>query len=106
MTVLASPATLWVMFAVTAALAVAGLYCLLVSRNLIRVLIGVELLIKALTVLLVLFGFVTGRTALAQSLVITLIVIEVFFITIACGVVLSLYRHTQTLDTKSLTDRP
>ena len=105
MTALASPATLWVMFAVTASLVAAGLYCMLVSRNLIRVLIGVELLIKALTILLVLFGFITGRTALAQSLVITLIVIEVFFIMVACGIVLSLYRHTQTLDTKSLTDR-
>jgi len=104
MTAIASSPALWVMFAVTAALVTAGLYCMLVSRNLIRVLIGVELLIKAVTILLVLFGFITGRSALAQSLVITLIVIEVFFITIACGVVLSLYRHTQTLDTKSLTD--
>jgi len=102
---LATPTTLWVMTAFIAALTVAGLYCLLVSRNLIRVLIGVELLIKAVNVLLALFGSITGRTALAQTLIITLIVIEVFFITIACGVVLSLYRHTQTLDTKSLTDR-
>jgi NADH:ubiquinone oxidoreductase subunit K len=71
-----------------------GLYCILVSRNMIRVLIGMELLTKAVTLLLVLAGAVTGRTGTAQALVITLIVMEVVAITVAAGVVVGAYRQT------------
>ncbi len=80
---------------VTAALLfTTGLYCILVSRNMIRVLIGVELLTKSVTLLLVLAGAVTGRMALAQALVITLIVMEVVAMVVAAGLVLGVYRHT------------
>jgi NADH:ubiquinone oxidoreductase subunit K len=85
-----------------AMLAVAGLYCILVTRNMIRTLIGIELLIKAVTLLVVLFGYVRQVTALAQTIVITLIVIEVFFLTIACGIILSLYKQTQSIDASVL----
>ena len=43
------------------ALLVAGLYCMLVTRNLIRALIGVEILTKAVTLLIILAGYVTGQ---------------------------------------------
>ncbi len=86
-------------------LGIGGLYSMLVSRNLIRILIGIELLIKAITLFLIVIGRLIGRTALAQTLVVNLIVFEVFFITVACGVVLSVYKHTQSLDTRILRDR-
>ena len=54
---------------------VIGIYCVLLTYNLIRALIGLEILVKAVTLLLVVAGYVSGREALAQSLVITLIVI-------------------------------
>lgn len=79
-------------------LAITGLYGILVSRNFIRVLIGLEILIKGVTLLLVVAGFVSGRLALAQALVITLIVIEVVVITVAAGLVLGVFRHRQSLD--------
>lgn len=79
-------------------LAVIGFYCILITVNLIRALIGVELLIKAVTLLIMLAGFVTGHEALAQSLVITLIVIEVVVIVVAVGVVLGLRSHYGSLD--------
>jgi NADH-quinone oxidoreductase subunit K len=78
---------------------VIGFYCLLVTYNLIRVLIGLELLIKAVTLLLVLVGYVTQHEALVQSLVITLIVIEVV---VAAGLVIGLYRHNNSLDVRPL----
>jgi NADH-quinone oxidoreductase subunit K len=92
----------WVFNAFLVMIGVAGLYCMLVSHNLIRILIGIEILIKAITLFLVLVGNLIHRTALAQALVINLIVFEVFFITVACGVVLSIYKHTQSLDTEVL----
>ena len=83
---------------------VAGLYCILASRNLIRILIGIELLTKSVTLLLVTAGAVTGRVALAQSLVITLIVIEVVAITVAAGIVLGAHRQNGSTDVKRLTE--
>ena len=77
---------------------IAGLYCILVTRNLMRVLIGLELLTKGVTLLLILVGYMTGRVALAQAVVITLIVIEVVVMAVMAGVILSIYRHTGSLD--------
>jgi multisubunit Na+/H+ antiporter MnhC subunit len=80
----------------------AGLYCILVTRNLMRVLIGLELLTKAVTLLLIVAGYAVGKTALAQTIVITLIMIEVVVIAVMAGVILSIYRHTGSLDASSV----
>ena len=83
-------------------MAVAAFYCILASRNLIRILIGLELLTKAVTLLLAVAGYLTGRMALAQTFIITVIVIEVVVIAVAAGVVLGVHRHTQGLDAGKL----
>jgi NADH:ubiquinone oxidoreductase subunit K len=83
-------------------LAVTALYGILVSRNLIRILIGLELLIKAVTLFLGLAGYVTGRMALAQTFIITLIVIEVVVIAVAAGVVIGIHRRNHDLDARKL----
>ena len=90
------------MIAVIIMLFIAGLYCILVTRNLMRVLIGLELLTKAVTLLLIVSGYLTGRTALAQAVVITLIVIEVVVMAVMAGVILSIYRHTGSLDASNI----
>ncbi len=88
---------------VTAAvLFVIGLYCILATRNLIRILIGIELLTKAVTLLLVSAGAVTGRMAMAQALIITLIVMEVVAIVVAAGIVIGAYRETGAVTTEGL----
>ena len=83
-------------------LSVAALYCIMFSRNLIRMLIGLELLIKAVTLLIALAGYLTGRMALAQTFIITLIVIEVVVIAVAAGIVIGAHRHNQSLDVRML----
>jgi multisubunit Na+/H+ antiporter MnhC subunit len=83
---------------------IAGLYCILMTRNMMRALIGLEILTKAVTVLLILAGYVTGNMAFAQSIVITLIIIEVVVIAITAGVILSIYRHTNSLDRSTIRD--
>ncbi len=83
---------------------ITGLYCILVSFNLIRILIGVEILIKAATLLIILAGYICGRTALAQSIVITLIVIEIVFMVVGGGVTLWAFRHNKTIDPRKLSD--
>ncbi len=83
-------------------LAVAGLYCLLVTRNLIRALIGLEIIIKAVTLLIITVGFYSGQSAFAQAMVITLIVVEVVIMTVAVGVVIGIHRRCGSLDTHNI----
>ncbi|TBR17407.1 NADH-quinone oxidoreductase subunit K [bacterium] len=93
---------LWPFFIFVIMLFIIGFYCLLVTFNLIRALIGIELLMKAATLLIIVVGYATGYTAFAQALVITLIVVEVAIITVAMGIILGLYRNNKTLDTRKL----
>ena len=83
-------------------LAVIGIYCTLVTFNLIRALIGLELLLKAVTLLIIVSGRASGHIALAQALVITFIVIEVVIKTIAIGVVLGIRSHHDSLDVRNI----
>jgi NADH:ubiquinone oxidoreductase subunit K len=81
-----------------------GIYCILITFNLIRALLGVEILIKAVTLLIIIAGYVSGRTALAQAIVITLIVVEAVSIAVAVGIVLGIHGHNNSLDARRLLD--
>ena len=81
---------------------IAGLYLMLMTRNLVRALIGLEVMTKGVTLLIILVGYVTNQGPLAQSLAITQIVIEVAVLVVAVGVVLSVYKHTKSIDVAML----
>jgi len=81
---------------------VVGFFCVVVTRNLVRTLIGIEVLSKAVTLLLVVAGYTTGRTALAQACVITLIMIEAVVVAVAAGIIVNVVRHTDSLDRRNL----
>jgi len=81
---------------------IAGFYCILISRNLLRVLIGIEILIKSVTFFLILAGYIGGKTSLAQGVVITLIIIEVVVIAVAAGIVLGVFQLNDSLDARKL----
>jgi multisubunit Na+/H+ antiporter MnhC subunit len=83
-------------------LLVIGIYCMLATFNLMRALIGSEILIKAVTLFLIVAGYVTNQGALAQCLVITLIVVEVVMMTVAVGVVLGIHRYNKSLDVRKI----
>ena len=77
---------------------------MLVTFNLIRALIGLELLLKAVTLLIILVGYVTGHSVMTQALVITFIVIEVVVMTVAVGVVLGIRSYNNSLDVRKIKD--
>jgi NADH-quinone oxidoreductase subunit K len=79
-----------------------GFYCILATRNLIRILIGIEVLSKGITLGIVAVGYATGNMALTQSLAITVIIIEVFVVAVAAGIVISLYKHHESLSVKNI----
>lgn len=92
----------WQYFLFTVMLSVIGIYCVLITYNLIRALIGLEILIKAVTLLIIAGGYISNHIALAQSLVISLIVVEVVVIAVSVGVVLCIHRKNISLDVRAL----
>ena len=96
-------AQLFSIFGVGAVLTlVVGFYYILTTNNLVRTLIGLELLTKAVTLLIITAGYVAGQVALAQALAITLIIIEVAVIVVAVGVVLCLHRRNRSIDVSTI----
>lgn len=85
-------------------MAVIAVYCMVATRNLIRILIGVELLGKVVTLLLGAGGYLNARSAQGQSMIVTLIVVEAVLIAVAAGVVIGQWEHTRSLDAKNLQD--
>jgi NADH:ubiquinone oxidoreductase subunit K len=81
---------------------IAGMFYLLATLNLIRALIGLELLTKGVTLLIVVVGAVTKHTAMAQAMAITLIIIEVAVIVVAAGIILAVYRQNESIDIRML----
>ena len=92
----------WVYGIAAFLLLTAGVYYLLVTFNLIRALIGVELMIKAVTLFIALVGRVTGREGAAQAIVITLVVIEVVIMVVAGGLVLGVFQDSRTISSRKI----
>lgn len=63
-----------------------GFYCMLVSRSIVRQLIGLEIISKAAMLSLISAGALTDNLVFAQALLITMIVIEV--VVVAAGLAL------------------
>jgi len=79
-----------------------GFYGLLVSRNLIKIVIALQLLVKAALLGLVTAGFSSGRINLSQSLAITVIVADTVVAVIGMALAVQVRRHTGTLDVTEL----
>lgn len=80
-----------------------GLYCLLTMRNTVKLLIGIEVIAKGVTLALVAGGAARGNLMIAQSLAITVIVVDVAVIATALALVININRHTKSLDVRKLT---
>jgi NADH:ubiquinone oxidoreductase subunit K len=79
-----------------------GIYTLLVSRNLIRILIGFEIVAKGVTLAIISAGFANGRFALSQAMTITFIVLEVVFVAVALAIIMLIQRRKNSLDVHEL----
>jgi multisubunit Na+/H+ antiporter MnhC subunit len=96
------PQVFWLFSIGAVLLLITGFYCLIMTYNLVRALIGLEILTKSATLFIILAGYVTGRMALAQALAITMIVIEVVVIAVAVGIVLCVYKNIKSVDGRLL----
>jgi NADH-quinone oxidoreductase subunit K len=80
-----------------------GFYGLLMVRNLIKVIVALQILVKGAMVALVLAGNLAGKTNLGQSLALTVIVADTIVAVIGLALAVQVRRHFGTLDIKSLT---
>ncbi|HPW17294.1 MAG TPA: NADH-quinone oxidoreductase subunit K [Candidatus Aminicenantes bacterium] len=86
-----------------AALVFAGLLGLLAKRNLIKLLIAIEIVGKGVSLLLLSTGLAKAHILTAQALVVTYIVIEVSLVATALALIINIRRQTGGLDIRSLT---
>lgn len=94
---------LFTLFLIGASLLIAiGLYGIVVTRNLMRILLSVEILTKAVTLVMIGAGYETGQMGMAQSFVITIIVLEVMLLVIATGILFGAYKNNGSLMTDKL----
>ena len=79
-----------------------GIFMLVMTSNMIRVVLAVEVMMKAVTLLLIFAGNVNGQIGLAQTFVVTQIVIELVLAAVACGLVINIYRKTGRRELRKL----
>lgn len=86
-------------------LVIIGIYCLVTKRNMVRLVIGVEILVNAANVSFIALsayrqpGYVDP---LSQSVVVVSIAIAGSVTALALALVLNAYRHYKTLDAREL----
>ncbi len=79
-----------------------GLYGLLAVRNLIKVIVALQILVKGALVALVLAGHASGQVNLGQSLAMTAIVADTVVAAVALALAVQVRRRMNTLDVQAL----
>jgi len=79
-----------------------GVYGLLITRNLIKVVIALQILGKGALLALVVAGSVSGKINLGQSLAVVVIVVDTVVTVIGLALALQVKRRMGTLDVKEL----
>ncbi len=80
-----------------------GFYGLLISRNLIKVVVALQIMVKGAMVALVIAGTMNDKVNLGQSLALTVIVADTIVAVIGLALAVQVRRHFGTLDLKALT---
>jgi NADH:ubiquinone oxidoreductase subunit K len=79
-----------------------GLYGLLATRNLIKVVVALQILVKAAVLALVMAGKAGGELNLGQSLATTVIVADTMVAVVGLALAVQVRRRLGTLDVKDL----
>lgn len=79
-----------------------GFYGLLVTRNLIKVIVALQILVKGVLLALVLAGQVRGQVQVGQSMALTVIVADTIVAVIGLALAVQVRRCLGTLDVRAL----
>lgn len=79
-----------------------SLYALLITRNLIKMVVVLQILVKAAILGLVLAGKLRGQVNLGQSMALTVIVADTIVAVLGLSLAVQVRKHFGTLDLKNL----
>jgi NADH-quinone oxidoreductase subunit K len=79
-----------------------GLYGLLSSRNLIKIIVAMQILTKAAVLALVAAGSASGKINLSQSLAITVIVVDTIVAAVGLAIGVQVQKRLGSLDAANL----
>lgn len=79
-----------------------GLYGLLAVRNLIKVVVALQILVKGTLLALVAAGAVSGQVHLGQSMAVTVIVVDTIVAVVGLGLAVQVRQRLGTLDLKEI----
>ncbi|MBN1371120.1 MAG: NADH-quinone oxidoreductase subunit K [Anaerolineaceae bacterium] len=91
-----------VVVVVTVGLVGIAIYGMLVSRNLMKIVVGLQLAVKAAMLAFILSGRLNGKIDEAQSLALTVIVTDTVVAVVALALVVQVRRKFGTLDIKAI----
>ena len=94
-----------VLLTVAGALFAVGLMGLIAKRNLVKIIISLELLGKGVSLVFVTAGYMSGDVATSQAVVFTLIIIEAVVAGVALALVILAKRTWETLDVAAIARR-
>lgn len=97
-----SDSTLTLIVGGTLALLGVGLYGLLAVRNLIKVIVALQILVKGALLALVAAGAAGGQVHLGQSLAVTVIVADTIVAVVGLALAVQVRRRVGTLDVRAL----
>ena len=75
-----------------------GLYCVISKKNMIKMIIGIEIMAKG-----ALLSFIATGGGSIQSVIIIVIAIDAIIVAVALSIVVNAWRHTRSLDVTKLT---
>lgn len=93
-----------VCFMGTISLLAVGFYGLLASRNLIKIVVALQILVKAALLGLVAAGNYNGQINLAQSLALTVIIADTIVAVMGVALAVQIRRRMHTLDVRALSN--
>ncbi len=79
-----------------------GCFELIRTRHMLKIIIALELAIKAVSMFIALGGWLNGNMPVAESFVVSVIVIEVVVATVLSGIAISIYHKYGNMDIRSL----
>ncbi|NSW52478.1 MAG: NADH-quinone oxidoreductase subunit K [Anaerolineae bacterium] len=81
-----------------------GLYALLTIRNLIRIIVALQVLVKGVILLIILAGYLTNQIGMAQSMALTVIVADTIVAVLGMALAVQIMRKKKSLDTSDIAE--
>ncbi len=81
-----------------------GLYAVLISRNLIKIVVGLQILVKGAMLAMIAAGQLAGQAEVGESLALTVIVADTIVAVVGLALAVQVRRHFGTLDVRALSN--